>query len=271
MVTTEHGKELWKGPLRLVVDHFLSRATARHICVSKENVTIRRRRERIAADKLVVVPNGVPMPDLRHALEVRARIRRELGLEASQKIIGTVGRFIEAKGYEHMLATLELLRRGNPQLKWLAVGDGELLPHMQALASERGMSECVIWAGRRSDVTDLILAMDVWLMSSVREGLPVALLEAMACGVPIVATKVGGIPDAVRDEQEAILVPAADPDALARAVRALLGDVEFARRLGAAARARAELCYSIESVARRIEEIYRMELARLQEGDRCGD
>lgn len=262
LITTEHGKELWKGPLRLAIDHWLSRMTARHICVSREIVDLRQRRERISTEKLVLVPNGVPLPSVTDAAEVRRRIRGELGVADSTPLVGTVGRFVRAKGYEYLLEALAALRHARPDLKWLAVGDGELRPQMTMLADELGLSGAIIWAGLREDIDDLLAAMDIWVMSSVREGLPVSLLEAMACEKPIVATSVGGIPDAVSDGIEALLVPAADPAALARAVGILLDDPARAALLARAARDRAVRDYSIGAVARTIEDIYRAELAR---------
>jgi glycosyltransferase involved in cell wall biosynthesis len=263
LMATEHGKELWKGPLRLAVDHWLSGMTARHICVSREIMALRQRRERINSGKLVLVPNGVPIPSGAHAAELRRRIRSELGIAESTSVVGTVGRFVQAKGYEHLLRALAELRRARPDVKWLAVGEGELRPQMATLAEELGLADAVIWAGLRGDVDDLLAAMDIWVMSSVREGLPVALLEAMACEKAIVATAIGGIPDAVSDGIEALLVPAADPVALARAIGILLDDPARAASLARAARERAVRDYSIDAVARTIEDIYRAELAHV--------
>lgn len=270
LMTTEHGKELWKGPVRLAADHLLSRFTARHLCVSEENVRLRRRRERVDAGKLMVVPNGVPIPDLAFRGSAGERIRREFGLQPGDPVVGSVGRFIEAKGYEHMVAAVALLKREQPRVRWLAVGDGELRQSVKATAEAAGVGDCVIWAGRRGDVNDLIAAMDVWVMSSIREGLPVALLEAMACGAPIVATRVGGIPEAARDGQEAVLVPSGDAAALATAIGSLLADRERAALLGRAARERAVTGYSIDAVARQIEAVYRTELRRVLGGASVG-
>ena len=261
LMTTEHGKELWKGPLRVAIDHHLSRWTARHIAVARDGMEIRIRRERFDPAKLILIPNGVPIPAASDNEAGRRRIRTEFGLAADTPVLGTVGRVVEAKGYEHLLAALGPLREAFPGLRWLAVGDGDRRPALAAQADAAGLGGAVIWAGRRNDVNDLLAAMDIWVMSSVREGLPVALLEAMAACRPIVATQVGGIPDAVRDGCEGLLVPPADPAALATAVSALLADPTRAAGLAAAARRRAAADYGIESVARRIEDVYRQELA----------
>ncbi len=261
MVTTEHGRELWKNRLQVEIDHQLSRHTARHIAVSQENLEQRIARERVEPAKLIVIPNGVPMADLAAAPAARQRIRAEFGIADGTPVFGSVGRFIEAKGYVHMLDALAVLRCEMPDVVWLSVGDGELSGPMADRARELGLADNVRWAGRRSDINDLLAAMDIWAMSSIREGLPVALLEAMSAGKAIVATAVGGIPDAARRDMEALLVPPADAPALADAMATLLKDRARAGALGEQARRRAEDCYSIESIARRIEGIYRAELA----------
>lgn len=135
-----------------------------------------------------------------------------------------------------------------------------------ASVAAAGLENSVVWAGRRSDVNDLVAAMDVWVMSSIREGLPVALLEAMACGAAIVATNVGGIPDAARNGREALLVPPGEAVPLALAIAELLNDRERAAALGSAARERAVAGYGIEAVARRIEDVYRAELEKVMGG-----
>lgn len=262
MVTTEHGKELWKNRMQVAIDHGLSRWTARHIAVAQDGLDIRRRRERVAEHRLVLIPNGVPLPDDTVNRLGRESVRAEFGLSPATPVIGTVGRVVEAKGYDHLLAALRELRNEFPDLRWLAAGDGDRREALTAQTAEMGLADAVIWTGTRGDVGDLLAAMDVWVMSSIREGLPVALLEAMAARKPIVATRVGGIPDAARDGREALLVPPADPVALAAAVGTLLRDRCHADRLAAAARQRAVAEYGIVSVAARIEDIYRQELGK---------
>jgi glycosyltransferase involved in cell wall biosynthesis len=262
LVTTEHGKELWKNSLQIAIDRGLSRWTSRHIAVSLDGMQIRRQRERIAADRILLIPNGVPIPADPVNESRRRRVREEFGLPANAPILGTVGRLVEAKGYEHLLAALKILRADHPDLRWLAVGEGDRREALTRLAAELDLSDAVIWAGKRHDIDDLLAAMDLWVMSSIREGLPVALLEAMAAQKPIVATQVGGIPDAARDGREALLVPPSDPKALAGAIAKVLRQPELASELAAAARQRAVAEYGIAGVAKRIEDIYRQELQK---------
>lgn len=265
LVTTEHGKELWKSRWQVAIDHELSRITARHIVVARDGLEIRRSRERIPAAKLALIPNGVPIPADPANDPGRRRVRAEFRLDESAPVIGAVGRIVEAKGYEFLFVALATLRPRFPALKCLLAGTGELRRALERRAGELGIADMVVWAGNRGDIPDVLAAMDIWVMSSVREGLPVALLEAMAAAKPIVATAVGGIPDAARHDSEALLVPAADAEELAAAIGRLLGDRELSDRLAHTARARAVAEYGIESVARRIEAVYRQELAARSE------
>jgi len=261
LVTTEHGKELWKGPARVAIDRRLSRYTACHIAVSQEGLEQRIRREHVDRSRIELIPNGVPLLDMNRFAEMRRQARAKLGLAEHIPVIGSVGRYIEAKGYGFLVTAVAKVLQRFPEARWLAVGDGELHGAMRAAASECGIGGAVIWAGRRDDVPDLLTAMDVWVMSSIREGLPVALLEAMAAARPIVATNVGGIPDAVHHGEAGLLVPPASPEALADAICQVLEDPAAAGKLSFAARRRAEQEYGIESVALRIEEVYRRELS----------
>lgn len=268
LVTTEHGKELWKGPVALTIDRILSRRTARHIAVSQENRDLRIERERVDPAKIVVIPNGVPIPDLGAAAALRARFRSEFGLAPDTPVVGSVGRHTAPKGYEHLMDAMSIIRARHPRAVWLSAGVGELSDELRERARAAGLEDAVIWAGRRQDIDAVLAGVDVWAMSSVREGLPVALLEAMASGRPIVATRVGGIPDAARDGLEAVIVPPADTAALAAGISGLLDDPARAVALGAAARARAMELYGIDSVARQIEGIYRAELEAKLSGGR---
>jgi glycosyltransferase involved in cell wall biosynthesis len=268
MVTTLHGPELWKGRLHVGVDRWLNRWTARHIAVARDGLEIRVRLEHVRPDRILLIPNGVTIPAQARDPELARRTRAEFGLPPEAPVLGSVGRFVFEKGYEHLLEALKLARVEVPDLRWLAVGDGTLRPALTARAASEGLGDAVIWAGLRQDVETLLPAMDLWVMSSVEEGLPVALLEAMATGCPIVATRVGGIPDAVGDGREAVLVPPAEPTALATAIVQLLRNPERARQMGDAARARAEAEYSIHTVTRRLENIYREELARVSPASR---
>jgi len=142
-------------------------------------------------------------------------------------------------------------------LHWLQIGDGPDLDDLIAQTRQLGLDNAVTFAGRRSDIADLLETIDIWVMSSIRDGLPLALLEAMAARKPIVATQVGGIPDAIEDGESGLLVNPSNSEEMAKAIIRLCQDPEEAARLAKGARCRAVEAYSIEAVASQIEQIYR--------------
>jgi glycosyltransferase involved in cell wall biosynthesis len=256
LVSTEHGQEKWKNRLQIELDHLLSRRTCRHIVVSRYGMQLRRERERIAPEKLLYLPNGVSVPEKPGNPAVRTRVRTQLGFATDQVVVGTVGRLVAAKAYEHLLEAFARIRARIPDACLLVVGDGPQRQELEVRADALGLGQAVKFLGLRDDVRELLAALDVFVLSSIREGLPVALLEAMAAGLAIVVTDVGGMPEVVEDEISGLVVPAGDPGALATAVQRLLSDRDAAAGLGAAAHARARQDYSIDAVARRIEAIY---------------
>lgn len=137
-----------------------------------------------------------------------------------------------------------------------------MMPELVDRASSLGLSDRVTFTGLRSDVGQVVRTFDVFVLSSLSEGTPLALMEAMACGVPAVATRVGGIPEIVVDGETGILVPRANPRALAEAVAALLDDPARARGMGRAARRRVVRDFAVEGMVERIDAVYRELLER---------
>ncbi len=142
----------------------------------------------------------------------------------------------------------------------MLVGSGPLEEELRGLAATAGLHDAVVFTGMRDDVPELLPGFDVFVLSSRYEGLPIALLEAMAAGIPPVVTRVGGIPEVVVDGHDGILVDAGAPDELARAVALLLDDPAYARRLGAAAAARSAQ-FDLATAVERTQAIYDSVLA----------
>jgi glycosyltransferase involved in cell wall biosynthesis len=160
--------------------------------------------------------------------------KKSLGLALGGPVIGNVGRFTKQKGHIYFLEMARLLLRHDPQCQFILIGTGELLPETQAHARDMGLGDRLLFLGPRSDVEELLKVMDVFVSSSLWEGLPTVLLEAMAAGVPVVATDVSGSEELVKDGHTGLLVPPADADSLSDAVWRLLHDPELAKRLVAA-------------------------------------
>lgn len=180
-----------------------------------------------------VVQNGVPP-----AVGERTRGRRELGLHEGEIAILAVGRLTPVKGLDVLLRAVALLGEALPPHRIFLAGEGEARPELEALRDELGLERSVTLLGMRGDIPDLMAGSDIFTMPSRSEGLPVALLEAMGVGLPIVASRVGGIPELLDDGKEGVLVQPEDPAALAGALSALMRDPDARERMGQAARAR---------------------------------
>ncbi|MFQ5877310.1 MAG: glycosyltransferase [Acidobacteriota bacterium] len=188
----------------------------------------------------------------------REALRREFGAGPSDLLLGTVGRLVEPKkGIPVFLAAARRIARELPAVRFVVVGDGPDREGVEACAAREGVSHRTTFAGFRRDVEDVMASLDLLVQPSNWEGFGLTLVEAMAAGIPVVATRVGGVPEVVVDGRTGLLVPPADPDALARACLDLLSDRERALRLGRAGRERARGEFSIEDLVERTAALYR--------------
>ena len=209
-----------------------------------------------SAVPVTVVPNGIDVERFRPQPEEREAMRRRLGIEPGAPVVGTVAVFRVQKALHDWLAAARLVLQRRPDARFLLVGDGPLRAELEAAASAEGLSGSVRFAGLQDDVRPFLAAMDAYLMTSIFEGLPVALLEAMAMERPVVVTPVGGIPEVVRPDENGVLVPAGSPERAAEAVLALLADPERAARLARSARRTIAEGFGARAMVRRVEAIY---------------
>jgi len=215
--------------------------------------------------RVIAITNGVDtdlyLPPVGGAPDPRSPFRF-----GARHVVLIVGHLSEVKGYPTFL---ESAARIVPEIKdvaFVALGGETTSPgyrsFLERRATELGIREHVHFLGWREDVADVLRAADLMVLPSLDEGLPIAILEAMACGRPVVATPVGGVPEAVVDGQTGLLVPPGDPAHLAQAVLRLLHDPILARRLGDEGRRRAETVLSIDHVTSRVESLYEELAAR---------
>jgi len=182
-------------------------------------------------------------------------VRSELGIRDGAPIVGTVGNFTPQKGHEHLLEAAAIVRRSVPDVRFVLVGQGPHEPAVRRHADRLGLNGSAVFVGFRKDAPRIAGAFDVFTLSSIQEGLSIAMLEAMAMGRPVVVTDVGGAREVVKDGREGILVPPGDPAQLAESLLALLSDADRRRRMGKAARVRAE-AFDIRTTVSRYEEVY---------------
>jgi glycosyltransferase involved in cell wall biosynthesis len=197
-------------------------------------------------------------PPVTQALEREGQhIRQELGIGPDAFLVGNVGRLALQKGQRHLIAAMPLLLERVPRARAIIAGGGDLEDYLRVLASDMGVAERVHVLGPRKDVPALMHAVDVFVMPSIWEGFGLVLLEAMAAGRPIVASRVATIPEVVADGETGLLVPAGDPLALADALAQLAEDPDRAARMGEAGRERLRRQFSVEKMVGDTELLYR--------------
>jgi glycosyltransferase involved in cell wall biosynthesis len=181
--------------------------------------------------------------------------RAELGIPEDAPVVGSIANFKAAKDHDTLLRAAARVRQALPDVRFLLVGQGPLEAQVRHLAAQLGLEQTVIFGGFRTDVPRLVAGFDVFALSSTYEGLPIALIEAMALGRPVVATRVGGIPEVITDGADGLLVPPRDPEALAEGLLRVLGNPTLQAGLAAAARARARE-FDIRHAVHRMERVY---------------
>lgn len=191
----------------------------------------------------------------------RAEARDVLGLADDEQVVGTVANFTPKKDQRSLLASTARLAASQRRLRVVLVGSGPLEDDLRAQVRREGLASRVLFTGSRDDVQRLLPAFDVFVLSSLHEGLPIALLEAMAAGLPVVATHVGGVPEAMTDGREGYLVSPRDVDALTAAIATLLDDPGLGARMGAEGMGTAAR-FSIAEAVRATEDLYDAVLAR---------
>jgi glycosyltransferase involved in cell wall biosynthesis len=206
-------------------------------------------------DKVRVVSNGVNIAAIDTA-RPSPEVRRELGLSEGAQVIGLVGRLDHwGKGHNELFTAMASLKDRYP-VHALIVGGGRREAEVKQMVAGLGLAGQVHFLGSRRDVPDLLQAMDIFVLPSYSEGVSLALLEAMAAGLPVIATAVGGNPEVVTDGATGLLIPPRDAAALAQALEQFLSDPSLAKEMGENARRHVETDYSLERLGREINKIY---------------
>ena len=248
IVCTRHGQgHSGRGPWFPFLAHRIaavSSATRDHLL---QNWQVPKRR-------VVTVHNGVET-DRPYAI-AREEARARLGVPDRSLVAVTVARMVPAKDHRTLLHAAGVLCRHCPEMLLLLVGDGKLEAELRQLARDLGLDGSVRFLGARNDVEDILPAADVFVLPSLTEGLSMSTMEAMAAGLPVVATAVGGNPQLVQDGETGRLVPPGDAAALASAVRSVIADRPYARRLGAAGRERVREHFSTAIMAQQYAALY---------------
>ncbi len=256
IVHTEHGRKFPDRLRYMVAERIASSVVNRVVGVTQEVTDALRRFEFIPARKLTTVVNGVAAPTPISAAE-RIRVRSEdFQVDATQFVVGFAGRFVWEKDLPNLLQAWQQVHAANPHAVLVLAGDGPERPAVEAAIAQLGIGASIRLLGMRADVPRLLQAMDAFVMASKSEGLPLALLEAMAVGLPCVCTRVGGMPAALGDGAAGWIVPPGDPAALADRLELVVTDAAERRRVSAAAVRRFDEQYTSRAMVQAYQDLY---------------
>ena len=216
---------------------------------------VRRSLPEPAASRATTQLHGIDVAGLRAGAD-RAGVRAELGVSDREVLVGTVANLRGTKGYPDLIAAASSVVRQRPETRFVSVGQGPLLHELEARRDAAGLGDHLRFLGYRADAARIVSGCDVFCLSSHHEGLPVALMEALALGVPVVVTDVGGMAELVADGEQGLVVPPHRPELLAAALVGVVADPELRRRLGDGARARGDRLDAGAATAA-VEAVYR--------------
>jgi len=259
IIYTDHSRLFPDRKSTMITEKILSLFVQQVVAVSevvKEDLI---KFEGINREKILTIPNGAEESNSSSPLALGQKLR-ELKLDGAYPLIGSIARLVPQKGLEYLLEAGVKVKEEFPQAKFVIVGEGKLRPMLEKKATEIGFSSHVSFLGWRLDALEILPLFDIYVQPSLWEGLPMAILEAMAVGKPIVATKAGGIVEVLVDGENGLLVPPQNSQALAEGMITLLKNKFLSKQLGVAAQRSFRENFSVRRMVRNYEEVYERNL-----------
>jgi glycosyltransferase involved in cell wall biosynthesis len=264
VIFTEHGRhwpDIVSRKRRLANQLILKRLAHRITAVCDFSARALSDRDGFPPSLVQVIENGIDVGRYGPAAD-RSALKRKLGLDPSRRYVACIARFHPVKDHGTLLQAFATVSRTLDDVDLLLVGDGPLRPELDTLVDSLGIRGRTIFLGVRQDVPEILAAIDVFALSSLSEAASITVLEAMATGVPIVITNVGGNPEMVRDGIDGLLTPRGDAGAMAAGMTRLLQERGLAERMGSLAAARARSDYRLDRTVDRYFELYQQFAAR---------
>ena len=261
VVSTEHGMDSWRSAIDLSLDQWLATFNQKIICVSEGVRRFYGQRNSNLDGKVKIIHNGIDVERFSAPAD-REEIRRQLGLNPSAHVVGIVGRLVPDKAHEDFIDAVKIISEQDPLIRGLIIGEGKLHRQLKAKVMKMHLEDKIYFLGNRNELPPLYRAMDIFVMSSIREGFPLTILEAMAANIPIVATDVGGVGECIEHEKDGILVPARNPKALATAIQILFADPSLMEELAKNASEKVWSQFSVQKMTQDHEALYQEILQR---------
>lgn len=258
---SHEGQNRFKKYIFLLIERLMDKFTDHYVAVSealkKEGI-----QNRISTpDKITVIHNGIELRNFNKDFNVSQK-KKELGIDMSPTIIGTVTRLEPQKAVHDFIVAVSYVKETYPDVKVVIIGDGPLRRKIEELINDLKLNDNIILLGWRNDVPEILAVLDIFCQSSLWEGCPMSLLETMAIGKPIIATNVGGVKEIVEDDNTGILVPSGDPKAMADAIIKLTNNKEKTMKMGMNGRRRVESFFNMDLMLVKYERLYQDLLKR---------
>ncbi len=239
-----------------LLERFAAFLSDRIICLTEEEIRQYLEAGIGNASQYIYIFNGIDITAFERRKGDRDRLRNELSFADGDIVCVSVGRLVPVKGQSDLLRAFAVAYARDHRLRLLIVGDGELRSDLEAQIRSLGISDATVMSGWRDDIAELLDACDLFVLTSLNEGLGLVIVEAMTKSLPVVATSVGGVPAVVLDGETGHLVPSGDSDAIAGAITALAADPEMRHSMGLRGHARAHELFSIDQTVQKTETLY---------------
>lgn len=262
VVHTPHGHIFYgyfgkiKTKLFVLLEKIASKFTKKIIVLSHSEREDHLRLNIGNAEQFVVIPNGVDMDKFNNLNTDVNNKKKQIGVTDGSKVIGVIGRLTPVKGHIYFTRAMEKVTKEIKNLKAIFVGSGELEEELKKEINKLRLNDYIIFLGKRQDVPEILKICDLVVLPSLNEGFGLSIVEAQAAGKPVIATKVGGIPEVVKDGETGILVSPKDSDALADSIIALINDESKMKSIAERAKQRVRENFTKESMIRRLKELY---------------
>lgn len=252
IISTYHYSYLYQRRFNMFLDRLTARFSNRIIVVSEASERFCVEEERLPEDRITLIYNGISLDEFDRLDDTEPAPL----FNDNFPIVGSIGRLCWDKGYQYLLQAARIILTERPGVHFAIIGDGPMRKELEEESERLGLKDKVLFTGMRKDVKGLLKQFDIFVLSSVNEGLPIALLEAMANLKPVAVTDAGGCREVVNHQLNGLVVPREDSEKLAQAIKLLLTDKDLSRRLAEAGRQRVKEKFNARDMVMKIDDVY---------------
>jgi len=256
-----HENEPWlRRTLFFTLEKLARKWSAGVICISQPLVDLWVQRKLAEPEKVRKIYSGIDVSEFKN-INSREKVRKELGLQPDQIAVGQVSKLWEGKGHEDIINACPMIFTDVPNCRIFFIGDGPIREKLEEIVFKNGLQERITFLGHCDNIAEVTSALDIAVLASHYEGMGRVILEAMAAGLPVVATRVGGIPDLVVDRETGFLVEPHSPEQLAQAIVFLASDPGLRKQMGDAGKKSVDSRFTVDTMIEQVDKLYQEVLA----------